>query len=71
MCAGAMLQSRIGTLVYGARNTLSGGQALAHRMPAVYTGGSPASIGHSFTDVQLTGRVDSLPGRVFDGLNLQ
>ena len=27
MCAGALLQSRVGTLVYGARNTLLGNQA--------------------------------------------
>lgn len=30
MCAGAMLQSRVGTLVYGARNDLSGEATLQY-----------------------------------------
>lgn len=28
MCAGALLQARVGTLVYGARNTLSGAMTM-------------------------------------------
>ena len=34
MCAGALLQARVGTLVYGARNTLSGAMNLCYSRPS-------------------------------------